>query len=72
MAGKPTLANFQQTIAKFGHLMKRMMILLVLTFLSVACWSFFPQGVHKIDVTGLPFKGSPDAPVTVAVFSDYQ
>ncbi len=28
--------------------------------------------IHKIDVTGLPFKGTPDAPVTVAVFTDYQ
>jgi len=28
--------------------------------------------VHKIDVTGLPFKGIPDAAVTVAVFTDYQ
>jgi hypothetical protein len=52
--------------------MKRMMIPLVLAFLIMACWPFFPPGVHKIDVTGLPFKGSPDAPVTVAVFSDYQ
>ncbi|HSB06469.1 MAG TPA: hypothetical protein VLK23_14890 [Thermodesulfobacteriota bacterium] len=52
--------------------MKRMVILLVLGFLFVACWPFFPQGVHEIDVTGLPFEGSPDASVTVAVFSDYQ
>ncbi len=52
--------------------MKRTMILLVLGFLIVACWPFFPPVVHKIDVTGLPFKGPPDAPVTVAVFSDYQ
>ena len=52
--------------------MKRMMILLVLAFLIVACWPFFPPAVHKIDVTGLPFKGPPDAPVTVTVFSDYQ
>lgn len=28
--------------------------------------------IHRIDVTGLPFKGPPDAPVTVAVFTDYQ
>jgi hypothetical protein len=28
--------------------------------------------VHKIDVTGLPFKGPSDASVTVAVFTDYQ
>ena len=53
-------------------IVKRTAILLVLGFLSVACWPFSPQGAHKIDVTGLPFKGSPDAPVTVAVFSDYQ
>ncbi len=52
--------------------MKRMGILLVLGFLFVACWPFSPQGVHKIDVTGLPFEGSPDASVTVVVFSDYQ
>ncbi len=30
------------------------------------------EAVYKIDVTGLPFKGSPDASVTVAVFTDYQ
>lgn len=28
--------------------------------------------IHKIDVTGLYFKGPPDASVTVAVFMDYQ
>ena len=28
--------------------------------------------VHKIDVMGLPFKGPQDAPVTLAVFTDYQ
>jgi hypothetical protein len=28
--------------------------------------------IHKIDVTGLPFKGSENAPVTIAVFTDYQ
>jgi len=28
--------------------------------------------VHKIDMTGLPFKGPGDAAVTVAVFTDYQ
>jgi hypothetical protein len=28
--------------------------------------------VHKIDMTGLPFKGPADAAVTVAVFTDYQ
>ncbi len=50
--------------------MKRMMILLV--FWAVACSPLFVTVVHEIDVTGLPFKGSPDAPVTVAVFSDYQ
>jgi len=30
------------------------------------------QTVYTIDVTGLPFKGPQDAPVTVAVFDDYQ
>ena len=30
------------------------------------------ESVFKIDVTGLPFKGQKDAPVTVAVFTDYQ
>lgn len=28
--------------------------------------------IHKIDLSGLPFKGPQDAPVTVAVFTDYQ
>jgi hypothetical protein len=28
--------------------------------------------VHRIDVSGLPFKGAESAPVTIAVFSDYQ
>ncbi len=28
--------------------------------------------VHKIDVTGLYVKGPPDAPVTIAIFTDYQ
>jgi hypothetical protein len=28
--------------------------------------------VVDIDITGLPFKGAADAPVVVAVFSDYQ
>jgi hypothetical protein len=28
--------------------------------------------IHRIDVTGLYPKGPPDAPVTVAVFTDYQ
>jgi hypothetical protein len=30
------------------------------------------EAVYKIDVTGLPFKGSQEASVTVAVFDDYQ
>ena len=30
------------------------------------------ETVHKIDVTGLPFKGPQEAPVTIAVFTDYQ
>jgi hypothetical protein len=28
--------------------------------------------IQNIDVSGLPFKGPADAPVTIAVFSDYQ
>jgi hypothetical protein len=28
--------------------------------------------VHRIDISGLPFKGTESAPVTIAVFSDYQ
>ena len=28
--------------------------------------------IHDIDVTGSPFKGPADAPVTVAVFSDFE
>ncbi len=28
--------------------------------------------IYNIDVSGLPVKGPPDAPVTIAVFSDYQ
>lgn len=28
--------------------------------------------IQEIDITGLPFKGPEDAPVTVAVFTDYQ
>jgi hypothetical protein len=28
--------------------------------------------VHDIDLSGLPFMGPADAPVTIAVFSDYQ
>jgi hypothetical protein len=30
------------------------------------------ETVHDIAVTGLPFLGAEDAPVTVAVFNDYQ
>jgi hypothetical protein len=30
------------------------------------------QLVHEFDVSGLPFKGPENAPVTVAVFGDYQ
>jgi len=30
------------------------------------------EAVYKIDLSGLPFRGPPDAPVTVAVFTDYQ
>ena len=53
-------------------MMKSAIILLVLGFLFVACSPFVREGAHEIDVTGLPFEGSPDASVTVAVFSDYQ
>ncbi len=28
--------------------------------------------IYKIDVSGLPFKGPKDAPVTVAIYDDYQ
>jgi len=28
--------------------------------------------LHKIDISGLPFRGPENAPVTIAVFSDYQ
>jgi hypothetical protein len=28
--------------------------------------------IHKIDLSGLPFKGPADAAVTIAVFDDYQ
>jgi len=28
--------------------------------------------VHKLDLSGLPFKGPADAAVTIAVFDDYQ
>ncbi len=30
------------------------------------------EAVQKIDLSGLPFRGPQDAPVTVAVFTDYQ
>ena len=30
------------------------------------------ENIYKIDVSGLPFKGPKDAPVTVAVYDDYQ
>ena len=30
------------------------------------------ETIHKIDISGLPFKGPENAPVTIAVFSDYQ
>ena len=30
------------------------------------------QVIHTIDVSGLPFKGPEHAPVTIAVFGDYQ
>lgn len=28
--------------------------------------------IHNIDISGLPFKGPENAPVTIAVFDDYQ
>ena len=30
------------------------------------------ENIYKIDVSGLPFKGPKDAPVTVAIYDDYQ
>ncbi|MEJ2723286.1 MAG: hypothetical protein P8175_01325 [Deltaproteobacteria bacterium] len=30
------------------------------------------EEIYRLDVSGLPFKGGPDAPVTMVVFSDYQ
>ena len=30
------------------------------------------EQVFEISLSGLPFKGHPDAPVTIAVFDDYQ
>jgi len=30
------------------------------------------ETIHNIALSGLPFKGPADAPVTIAVFSDYQ
>jgi hypothetical protein len=30
------------------------------------------QTVHRVDISGLPFRGAKDAAVTVVVFSDYQ
>ena len=30
------------------------------------------ESLYKIDVSGLPFKGPKDAPVTIAVYDDYQ
>ena len=46
----------------------------VLCFVGVGCFTGGARVgvVQKIDVAGLPFEGSPDAPVTVVVFSDYQ
>jgi hypothetical protein len=34
--------------------------------------SFSIDFVAEIDITGSPFKGNPDAPVTIAVFSDFE
>jgi hypothetical protein len=30
------------------------------------------ETIYKMNLTGLPFKGRQEAPVTIAVFSDYQ
>jgi len=30
------------------------------------------QDIHELDLSGSPFKGPENAPVTIAVFSDYQ
>lgn len=30
------------------------------------------EEIHDISISGLPYKGPADAPVTIAVFSDYQ
>lgn len=30
------------------------------------------QDIHRLDLAGLPFRGPEGAPVTIAVFSDYQ
>jgi len=30
------------------------------------------ENIYKIDVSGLPFKGPRDAPVTVVIYDDYQ
>jgi hypothetical protein len=30
------------------------------------------ETIYKFDLTGLPFKGPQEAPVTVAIFNDYQ
>jgi hypothetical protein len=30
------------------------------------------ENVHEIDTAGLPYKGPENAPVTIAVFTDYQ
>ena len=30
------------------------------------------ESIYRIDVSGLPFKGPRDAPVTIAVYDDYQ
>jgi hypothetical protein len=46
---------------------------LVLTSSSAKTLEIVQLGlVHEIDLSGLPFMGPADAPVTIAVFSDYQ
>ena len=58
----------------FEKLVVSAIFFVVLCFAGAGCFTGGDRVgvVHKIDVTGLPFTGSPDAPVTVVVFSDYQ
>jgi len=47
-------------------------ILTITSSTKKALQTIILEVIHRIDVTGLPFKGPPNAPVTVAVFTDYQ